>query len=450
MIAPTRGLLVALGAGLPIAALPVFASGLWVVWVIYLVTLAALCGLELALGLRPSQLQAQAQLSPTLGLGQGGPLSLQILAQGWAWRAPALQISAQALGALRELDVLTLPPEPAADARGAPSGTAPLSWRGELELWPLRRGRLQVHGLTISWVGPLGLWRRSRRVTLELSSDVVPMLAMSRAAALSLSAQHSVTRGAKTRRYIGDGSEFEALREFVPGLDPRGVDWRASARHRAILCRETRAERNHQIIVALDTGLLMGAPIDGMPALDHAIHAALVLSARALREGDQVGLAAFDDQTRAYCAPALGVAHLSRLQAACAALEYSSREANYALAMSELASRQRRRSVIVVMTDFTDSITAQLMVEHMQWMVRRHLILFVALRDPALERLALAPPEDPLAIHRAVLADGLLKERAVVLERLTRSGVYVIDAPPAQISAALLNRYLEIRRRELV
>ena len=90
-------------------------------------------------------------------------------------------------------------------------------------------------------------------------------------------------------------------------MDPRTIDWKASARHRRLLSQERRAERDHQVVVAIDTGRLMGEPLEGMPRLDHAVHAALLLGYVALRTGDRVGLFAFDERPRAWAAPAAGV-----------------------------------------------------------------------------------------------------------------------------------------------
>jgi uncharacterized protein (DUF58 family) len=94
---------------------------------------------------------------------------------------------------------------------------------------------------------------------------------------LRMFSDHSFMTGLKVERFLGDGSEFEALREFVPGLDHRAIDWKASARHRKLLCQEFRAERNHQVVLAVDGGQLMAEPVGGVPKLDHAINAAILL-----------------------------------------------------------------------------------------------------------------------------------------------------------------------------
>lgn len=437
MISPTRQLILGMLAGLPIALLAVFMTSLWVIWAAYVAGLILCAGLDLVLGLHPRQLTLDAQLSPMIYLGEPAQLTLNIQGRRWSRTTP-LQVRFEVEGELDELETVNL--------RFDGMGKAAT----HVELKPLRRGELQVSRAYVRWPGPLSLFERTHEVELELKAQIIPNINAVRRAALRLATHHSFMSGTKQRRYIGDGSEFESLREYMPGLDIRGIDWRASARHRKILCRENRSERNHRVIIAFDTGHLMRASIDGMPRLDHAINAGLLLGYLSLKIGDQVGLYAFDSATRAYCEPAAGVKQLQRLQHAAAGLEYSSDETNFTLGVSELAQRLRRRAVIIVMTDFTDSVTAELMVENMQWMARRHLLIFVGIRDPALDQTALVHPDALLDVNRAVVAGDVLRERSLVFERLRRQGIFCIDAMPSQLSVELINRYLDIHRRELV
>jgi uncharacterized protein (DUF58 family) len=271
-----------------------------------------------------------------------------------------------------------------------------------------------------------------------------------RAVALKIANQPDARSGLKVERYIGDGSEFESLREYVPGLDHRAIDWKASARHLKLLSQEFRAERNHQVVLAIDSGQLMTEPLDGVPRLDHAINAGLLLGWFGLRTGDRVGLVGFDDRVRTWADPLGGVHNFQRLQRLTAEIAYRRVETNFTLALAEVTTRLRRRSLIVLLTDFLDTITAELMVENVQRLAKRHLVLFVALRDPGVERRALAAPRSLTTLHQAVVADDFARERQVVIERLRRSGVHCIDATPAQFSVQLLNRYLDIKRRELI
>ncbi|MEZ4467901.1 MAG: DUF58 domain-containing protein [bacterium] len=256
--------------------------------------------------------------------------------------------------------------------------------------------------------------------------------------------------GLKAERFVGEGSEFDSLTEYREGLDHRAIDWKASARHRKLLVRKFRAERNHQVVLAFDTGHLMGEPAGGIPKLDTAINAGLLLALYSLRAGDRVGLFAFDEQVQAYVEPTGGVQAIHLLQQRASTLTYSRHETNFTLGLTHLASRLRRRSLVVVLTDFVDTVTAELMLENLGRLARRHVVIFVSLRDPEMQQIIGTEPRGLLDVHRAVVAWDLVRERETVVRRLQRKGVFCVDAAPERVGVGLLNRYLDIKRRELI
>jgi uncharacterized protein (DUF58 family) len=194
----------------------------------------------------------------------------------------------------------------------------------------------------------------------------------------------------------------------------------------------------------------MAEPLDGAPRLDHAITSALLLGWVGLRLGDKVGLFAFDRAVRAWSEPQAGLASFARLKTVSAGLDYTAEETNFTLGLAELSSRVRRRSLVVAFTDFVDTVTAELMIENLARLARRQLVLFVALRDPALDALARGRPGRLTDLYRSVVAGDFLRERERVLARLRRLGIHCIDADPSAASARLVARYLEVKRRELV
>lgn len=312
------------------------------------------------------------------------------------------------------------------------------------------RGTAEIIAIWLRWEGPLGLARRTARRDLGAEVPVVPNVRAVRALALQLLNRRELMVGVKSQKFVGDGSEFQSLRKFMPGYDHRNIDWKASARHKTLLCRETRAERNHAVVMAFDTGYLMRQALDGVPRLDHAINAGLLLSYVCLKSGDRVGMYSFADSPGTFLKPVGGVASVARLQRNAADLEYRLAETNFTYGMTDLSTRLSRRSLIIVFTDFVDTVSAELMADNMKRLSKRHLVLFVSLRDPMPDRLTGLVPRDMEGLHRTVIADEYLQERRLVMQRLRRYGVHCIDASPHEVSAELINRYLDIQRRELV
>ena len=421
---PTLRSVVVFAVGLPAALLPVLVDArLWTLWLAFVVVAVVAMATDAALGLPRRRLEIAVELPGTLYIGDTDPMQVTLDGGGWprAIRAELLPEFGAHL-ATQPLHTLELP-------AGAP-GTA------RIRLSPTRRGTAEVRALWIRWRGPLGLIQRSLRHPLDREVAVVPNIRAVRAAALQLLSRHNLMVGLKAHRFVGDGSEFDTLTEYRKGLDPRAMDWKASARHRKLVCREFRAERNHQVVIAFDTGHLMGEPVAGVPKLDCAINSGLLLAYYSLRAGDRVALFAFDDRVRQFVEPRGGVRAIHALQQQAAAIEYGEAETNFTLGLTHLARRLRRRSLVVVLTDFVDTVTAELMVDNLGRLARRHVVIFVSLADPTLTDEARARPRDLHQMHRSVVAGDLLLERRRV--------------PPELVAAGLVNRYLEIKRRELV
>ncbi len=424
-------------AGVPLALLVASTErDLWGLWLGYLGAVGVSVALDAVLALPRHRLELAVDAPSRLYIGAEDELVVRLGAPGWT-----RPVSLEVLCDLGE------------ELRPQPSGRVlldgALAGEARFVLSPLRRGRARISAVWTRWEGPLGLIRRQHAHRREDAIPVVPNIRAVRRAALRFFARDAPF-GQRSQRQIGEGSEFDSLREYQPGIDPRSIDWKHSARHNKLLCKEFRTERNHQIVIAVDTGHLMSEPVATIPKLDHAINAGLMLAYLSLRSGDRVGLFGFDAEVRLYTEPRGGPGTFHQIERASAELDYRFEETNFTLGLAELATRLKRRSLVVLLTDFVDTVTAELMVENVERLSRRHLVLFVALRDPALEGLIEARPTSLGDVARAVVAHDLQRERTVVVERLARRGVHCLDLPPERISAELLDRYLFIKQRELV
>lgn len=435
MIRPTRRSVLLFAAGIGLSVAPtLYGERLWLLWAGAVAALPLALGLDLLLAPRRRDVDLEVEAPAAIGIGAAAVLAVRIAAQ----RRLQVELRVDTVG-----DIEPLPPVLLRCAPGVATAAA-------LPLRPRRRGSVQLPHAWLRWTGPLGLVSCEYRQHLGIEVAVLVDVRAARERALQWFTARELQPGARVEKYVGDGSEFDTMREYVPGMDRRAVDWKASARHRRLLSREYRAERNHQVVLAIDTGHLMAEALDGLPRLDHAIHAALQLGYVCLRTGDLVGLCAFAARPQAFVRPDAGVHALSALQQAMARLDYSEAETNYTLALTDLLARTRRRSLVVLFTEFVDSVTAELMLPNVERLARRHLLLFVALRDPLLPRLAARPPEQLADVHRAVVAGGLLRERELVLERIRRAGAQVIDTEARDLGSRLIESYLRQKRRELV
>jgi uncharacterized protein (DUF58 family) len=187
-----------------------------------------------------------------------------------------------------------------------------------------------------------------------------------------------------------------------------------------------------------------------MTRLDHAINAGLVLAWVSLQGGDLVGTYGFDAKVRQYIGPQRGVSSFPRIQRATAELEYQHEETNFTLGLAELNARLKRRALVILFTDFVDTITAELLIEGMQRVANRHLVVFVTQRGSILQRAVDAAPDKFADVAKAVIAQDFLRDRSIVFERMQRLGIHCLDVPSRGLSVALINRYLLIKQRGLI
>ncbi|MBY3050116.1 DUF58 domain-containing protein [Rhizobium laguerreae] len=329
------------------------------------------------------------------------------------------------------------------------SGAGEREVKASLDLHLTRRGRYAVNELWLKWPSRLKLLEIIAKMPvgkeIAVQPDISPVLSGAiRTQILPLEA------GQKDLRLRGEGSEFHQLREFASGMDPRSIDWKRSARMRSLVVREMRAERNHQIILCVDSGRLMAEQLAGFTKLDRAINAALATCWGAGLAGDLVGFYSFDSRPRLFVPALPGRAAFSRLQTVCAGLRYETQETNHTLGLTHLSGRLKRRSLIVIFSDFVDTITAELMIENIQVLARHHFVVYVALRDPMLAKL-IEPEETTLdAVARSVAARQILQERRAVMEKLARLGVLCLDSTPEALTSDLIARYIEIKSREMI
>ena len=314
-------------------------------------------------------------------------------------------------------------------------------------LVPRRRGAANLIKLHLRWSGPLGLVRQVQARRLDHMIPIIPQISLVREEAIRLFSRNRMA-GSALQFHNAESMEFHALREFQTGDDPRGVNWRQSARHAKLVVRETQAERNRTIMLALDTGHLMCAPLaGGVPRLDHALNAALLVAYVSLKVGDRVGLFAFDSRPVLASGTVAGTASFGALQRMAAGLDYSAEETNFTLGMTALDATLGSRSLVIVFTDFVDPTAAELMIENVGRLLATHLVLFVAFQDDELTGMADAEPADTADVSRAVVAGSLLAERERVLARLHRLGAEIIDAPARQLGPALISNYLRLKRQ---
>jgi uncharacterized protein (DUF58 family) len=308
---------------------------------------------------------------------------------------------------------------------------------------PTRRGDKAAGKVTVRSVGPLGLAARQAGRVVPWTIRVLPPF-LSRKHLPEKLARLRTLDGQHRSLIRGQGSEFDSLREYVIGDDVRSIDWRSSAKRSDVLVRTWRPERDRRVVLVLDTGRTSAGRVAGVPRLDAAMDAALLLAALAARAGDRVDLLAVDRIVRARVVGASRNDVLPMMTDAMALLEPELSESDGGLMASTLLGTARQRCLVVLLTDLNSAALELGLMPRIDLLASRYRLLVAATADPRLAELASARGA-PTAVYQAAAAERARTERARVAALLTRRGVDVVDAPPGQLAPALADAYLTLK-----
>ncbi len=319
---------------------------------------------------------------------------------------------------------------------------------------PSRRGAHTLGDCHIRYTSLLGLWIRQLHFAIPTPVKVYPDLEAVRGYDL-LARQDRDPAGVRSSRRRGGESEFERLREYRREDEYRSVDWKATARRKKIIAREYQLESDQSIVFLLDTGRLMTAEFAKLSLFDHSLNATLMLSHVAGRAGDKVGMIAFGENVQAYAPLTGGARATQKIVQYAYHLEPTFSPTNYSAAFDALSVRVKKRCLVVLFTQVVDEVAAGELVRIMRAMLPRHLPVLVLLRDVDVDALVQGKDPETAAIAgtspyvRGAAAE-LLSFRDKLVRSLERQGVLVLDVAPADLTPALINRYLEIKARHLL
>ena len=335
-------------------------------------------------------------------------------------------------------------------------------------LTPSRRGVYHFGDIHVQCWGILGLIIRQRRFKAGAEVKVYPNLHAIRQYELLVRRGLLGQLGLKNSRQFGEGTEFERLRDYAPDDDIRRVDWKATSRRQKPIVREFETERSQDVVIMLDAGRLMASPIlkeaqerenlsaaainagQAMIKLDYAINATLMTSYVSTLKGDKVGLIAFSDSVHRYLDPKPGKKQFLAMLEATYALQVYPVEPDFETAFKFLASKQRKRALIILFTDILDKDAAESLAHYVTTLAKRHLIACVTLTDSGIIALAAQQPTSSKIVYQRAIAERLLQEKQTMLDILRSRGVITLDVPAHQLTMEVVNKYLELKAKSQI
>jgi uncharacterized protein (DUF58 family) len=328
----------------------------------------------------------------------------------------------------------------------------------QYQICPVQRGDATLGDCYVRYQSVLRIAERWVKASLTQTVRLYPNLEDAKRHSIYLLRSRQIALEKRHSRVRGIGREFESLREYRLGDEYRDICWTAAARRAKLVTRVYQVERSQTVWIVIDSGRLMRARVDGfgktdgssklgLTKLDHAVNSALSLAQVALYSGDRVGLVAYGRAIRHQLPAAKGSAHLRRLIEQLAQVHEEVSEADHLHMAARLLTDQKRRSLIVWLTDLAETAMTPEVIEAASMMMPKHLVLFVVIGQPDLGELAAKRPESESEMYQVAAAQEMVHRRELLLARLRERGALAMEVNSGAISPALVNSYLQIKER---
>jgi uncharacterized protein (DUF58 family) len=318
----------------------------------------------------------------------------------------------------------------------------------QYSILPRERGKAEMKDAFVRYQSPMRIAERWARVDLAQTVVTYPNLEQAKRNSVYLVRSRQIELARRHSRFRGAGRAFESLREYREGDEFRDICWTASARRGKLVTRLYEIERSQTIWILLDSGRLMRARVASLSKLDYAVNAALTLAQVAMYSGDRVGLLAYGRGIRQRVPAAQGSAHLRQIIEHLAAVQEDEWEADHLQAAGRLLTDQKRRSLVVWLTDLAETAMTPEVIEAASRLMPRHLVLFVVIGHPGLNQLAARTPESVDQMYETAAAQEVVHRRELLLARLRERGALALETSSGKLSPTLVNSYLEIKQRD--
>lgn len=317
----------------------------------------------------------------------------------------------------------------------------------EYQVIPKKRGAFNFGKIHIRYDGHLKLCRKQFGSNTEKEYKVYPNLKDLRKHRLAAYNSLIYKDGRKRLRILGQGTEFESLREYVSGDEYRKINWNATARENKPIINQYEPEKNQHVYVMIDTGRPMSYSIRGHSKLDIAINTGLLLCDIVNQNGDQSGLMAFNTDIEAFIPPGKGSGHRNRLMETLYHVEHSKATSNYEEAFYFFKGKERRRSLICLFTDFDTIEEAEDMLRVLPAVTKNNIVIIVLINDEKLENMASMTVKREEDAYIKSVAIETLKDRKKLISILNTKGIMCIECKPEKITADVINKYIYVKNR---
>jgi len=314
---------------------------------------------------------------------------------------------------------------------------------------PLKRGAFAFGDVVLRVSGAAGLVQKQISLLVADSVKVYPNFKGVERYELLAKIDERAELVRRPRYLRAPGTDFESLRLYIPGEDPRAIDWKATARRGAPIAKNKQVEKGQQVAILLDAGRLMAGRVGKYAKLEHAMNATVMLSYVAQKRGDALAVASFSNRIESFLPMVRGPALVPRVLESLYPVQVRPVESDYWQVIAEAMNMLKRRSLVILLTDVLDASASAGLINNLARAADRHLVLCVVLTEPKIRELAEQIPATVAETYQKAAAADLRRRRRLVLEQMRARGIFVLETDPEHLSVQLVKRYLAIRQADL-
>lgn len=315
---------------------------------------------------------------------------------------------------------------------------------------PKRRGVYEWGDIHVFVRSFLFLVKRRIIISQECKVDVYPSVRQMKKYEFQIFNQQTQVRGIKKIRRLGHNNEFEQIKNYVQGDDPRTINWKATSRSNELMVNQYQAQRSQMVYSVIDKSRSMGHEFRGLTLLDYAINSTLVFSNIALRKGDKVGVISFSDKIGSQLAANAGGKHLQRILDLLYAQRTHFLEPNYTLLYQTLRRAIPSRSLLMLYTNFETELSMRRALPMLRRINKKHLLVVVFFENTTIQELTFQKPTTVRDVYVSTVAEDVVNIKRRIAIELNRHGIQTVLTKPEDLNIDTLNKYLELKSKGMI
>ena len=313
------------------------------------------------------------------------------------------------------------------------------------KLKPFVRGQYSFGNIHVMSGSAIFFVRKKETTLARFETAVYPSIIQMKQQELIALNHSSFTQGDNKMKKVGKSYEFDQIKSYVSGDDPRNINWKATSRLNDLMTNHFEDERSQQVYSIIDKSRIMKMPFNGLTLVDYAINSSLALSNIILKKQDNAGLVTFSQSVDTFLKADKSSTQLKKLMYSLYREKYHYTEANYELLYAKVRRAIPNRSLLFLYTNFDSFYALERVVPILRMLNKYHLLIVMFFENTELEEYSQEEAKTVLDIYQQTIAKKFILEKDQIVKELKKHGIQSIKCKPNELSLNTINKYLELK-----